>query len=100
MPSYESNDYLTYISSCVNDYINKRSLTIINMAELCGLSYNEMRNIVNNTMHDIKLSTLLQIADCMDVSPTYLIHIEHPTTKEDILLKDFYIKLKSYFEYR
>ena len=96
---YTSKDYLTHISECIDKYIDNHNLTVKCFAQLCGLSYNEVRLIVNREIKDVRISTLIILADYMNTSLESPIHIQ-TQNKEEILLHDLYIKLKTYYEYR
>lgn len=48
--------------------LDKNNCSCICFAELCGISRNEMSNIINRKKNDIKLSTILKICESSDIN--------------------------------
>ncbi|MCM1325253.1 MAG: helix-turn-helix transcriptional regulator [Bacteroidales bacterium] len=55
--------YLNRLADLVLEEIGNRNCSCVCFADLCGISRNEMSNIVNRKKNDIKLSTILKICE-------------------------------------
>lgn len=50
------------ISECLNNVMNEKGWSIMELSIMCDLSYHTMRNIVNGNAENINLSTIEKIS--------------------------------------
>lgn len=60
-------NYLNRLADLILEEIGKKGCSCVLFADLCGISRNEMSNIVNRKIKDIKLSTILKICENSDI---------------------------------
>lgn len=56
------------ISKNINDLLIKNNMTSYELAKKTGLTTNTIYQLAKGTSKDVKLSTLIKIADALDIS--------------------------------
>lgn len=94
------NEILDRLSILIIQELEKRNISCVVFAELCGISRNEMSHILNRRVKDIKLSTIYKICDnsCITIFDIFGV----TDTEYDIFdkkLKKFYLTdgIKKYY---
>lgn len=61
------DEVLDRLRACVNREICEKHYTIKGFSVRCGVSYEEMRLIVNGRLKDVRLSTIFQICENSEI---------------------------------
>lgn len=56
------------ISKAINEHMQQKGLTIYRLAKESGLNYSALYLLINDSSRDARISTLIKIADALDIS--------------------------------
>lgn len=79
--------YLDYFRANIKSELKKKKLTLNSLSEKADLSEDTLRSLIYGKSQDVKLSTMLKIADALDCSIDYLIGHNNWFYDESLLKK-------------
>lgn len=97
-----TEEYLEVLREQLYSIMRKNDWSIVTLSKKCKVSYREIQNILYRKTKDIRLSTLIHIAQGINKPVSYLIHLEagKKEDKEEILNKLYRNFAKSLDEMR
>ena len=80
--------YLKRLSELILIEIGRKNQSCVCFAELCGISRNEMSEIINQKKKDIRLSTIYNICENSDIRLEDIFTAEKREPRETFLVMD------------
>lgn len=101
MQDLQMEKCLRNVRTCILVTMEKRGWNIAETAIRCDMSYRNFQSILYGERKDIKLSTLVRIANTFDVPLSEMIGGEEAQKEKDVwILKGVYATLKNYMTMR
>lgn len=80
--------YLNRLADLILEELGNRNCSCVCFADLCGISRNEMSNIINRKKNDIKLSTILKICENSNIKADDVFNVNFDVQKDiEVIVK-------------